>query len=328
MIQAQRDSPHQAQALALSWPRGVLLLLPALVAAASATVPPAPLAYSTAELRPLVAWIALYPDPLLAQVLTAATYPADIEAAARWADEHHYLTGRKLAEAIALDSLPYAPNVQALLPFPSVLQIMASRMAKTQALGQAFLTDQGRVLDVVQELRRVAWDYGFLGAHPRMSVVEGADAIEILPVDPRFVPVPTYRPRQVFAAPVPGVPTGAAFNCDRGVSLDRWFQPGGWGSTTLSWSDHTVMQAKAASERRAPRPREQPQMGRAQELESGDQVDGRHGSFAEIRPVDPEFLSLPGEPPQFGPVPPRPGAPPYSAIYFGFSIRLGHRVEP
>jgi Protein of unknown function (DUF3300) len=88
----------------------------------------APPASSPAELDKLVSRIALYPDPLLAQILAAATYPDQIPDAAKWADEHHYLTGDDLARAITEDHLPWDPSVQALLPFPSVLEMMASDM--------------------------------------------------------------------------------------------------------------------------------------------------------------------------------------------------------
>src|SRR5579885_572730 len=76
-------------------------------------------AYSPAQLDDLVSRIALYPDPLLSQVLAAATYSSDIPEAARWADQHAYLHGDELARAIQDDQLPWDPSVQALLPFPS-----------------------------------------------------------------------------------------------------------------------------------------------------------------------------------------------------------------
>src|SRR5262245_57142499 len=82
--------------------------------------------YSSEQLDRLVSRVALYPDPLLAQVLAAATFPDDIPDAARWADEHHYLSGSQLTQAIEGDKLPWDPSVQALLPFPSVLNAMAS----------------------------------------------------------------------------------------------------------------------------------------------------------------------------------------------------------
>jgi hypothetical protein len=45
--------------------------------------------------------MALYPDPLLGRILAAAIYPDQISDAARWADQHHYLTGQALAHAIS-----------------------------------------------------------------------------------------------------------------------------------------------------------------------------------------------------------------------------------
>src|SRR5580692_2216092 len=106
----------------------------------------APPAYPPSELEQLVSRIALYPDPLLAQVLAAATFPDQIPEAARWADEHHYLTGEQLTEAIAADRLTWDPSVQALLPFPSVLDMMASAMPWTQELGEAFLAQREGVM--------------------------------------------------------------------------------------------------------------------------------------------------------------------------------------
>jgi hypothetical protein len=108
-----------------------------------------PPSYSPAQLDQLVARIALYPDSLLTQVLTAATFPDQIPDAARWADEHHYLTGQALADAIQADQLPWDPSVQALLPFPSVLDMMASDMNWTTDLGNAFLAQQQDVMDAV-----------------------------------------------------------------------------------------------------------------------------------------------------------------------------------
>src|SRR5208337_3293599 len=105
-------------------------------AALSAQAPQAqaPPYYPPQELERLLSPIALYPDPLLAQILTASTFPNDIPDAAQWADQHHYLTGDALAQAIAADQVPWDPSVQALLPFPSVLDMMASDMPWTQEL--------------------------------------------------------------------------------------------------------------------------------------------------------------------------------------------------
>jgi len=72
----------------------------------------------------------------LSQIFAAATFANQIPDAARWADQHHYLTGDALARAISDDHLPWDPSVQALLPFPSVLDMMASDMAWTNELGR------------------------------------------------------------------------------------------------------------------------------------------------------------------------------------------------
>ena len=116
----------------------------------------APGQYPPAELDRLVSRIALYPDPLLAQILAASTFPEQVPDASRWADEHHYLTGEPLARAIADDHLPLDPSVQALLPFPSVLHMMAADMPWTTSLGNAFLDQPQDVTDAAQRLRHEA----------------------------------------------------------------------------------------------------------------------------------------------------------------------------
>src|SRR4029077_12720391 len=128
------------------------------------------------QLDQLVSRIALYPDPLLAQILAAATYPDQIPDAARWADQHHYLNGQALADAIQGDDLPWDPSVQALLPFPSVLQMMASDMNWTTDLGNAFLDQETEVMDAIQRERRKARDYGYLRSNAQ-TVVSGGPYI-------------------------------------------------------------------------------------------------------------------------------------------------------
>jgi Protein of unknown function (DUF3300) len=90
----------------------VALIVPATLARSQA-----PPSYSPDELDKLVSRVALYPDPLLAQVLTAATYPDQIPDAATWADQHHYLTGADLSNAITSDQLPWDPSVQGCFRF-------------------------------------------------------------------------------------------------------------------------------------------------------------------------------------------------------------------
>jgi hypothetical protein len=114
---------------------------------------PPPPVYTSPQLEQLVATIALYPDPLLAQVLTGSTFSTEIPDADGWARAHSYLTGDALARAISEDNLPWDPSVIALLPFPAVLDRMAGDMAWTDELGNAVLADRASVMDAVQDQR-------------------------------------------------------------------------------------------------------------------------------------------------------------------------------
>jgi Protein of unknown function (DUF3300). len=196
--------------------------------------------YPPQELERLVAPIALYPDPLLTQVLAAATYPADIPDAARWADQHHYITGDNLARTIAEDRLPWDPSVQALLPFPSVLDMMARDPGWTNAIGNAFLSQRWDVMEAVQRMRRRARDYGYLRSGGQV-VVNNGPYIEILPANPAYVVVPYYDPLVVYARPRPGFSVGGAINFGYGVSVGPAFRPWGWGGNRVIWNSRNVI---------------------------------------------------------------------------------------
>jgi hypothetical protein len=203
---------------------------------------PPPPPQSPAQLDQLVSRIALYPDPLVAQVLAGATYPEQIPDAARWADQHHYLTGQALANAITSDQLPWDPSVQALLPFPSVLDTMASDMNWTTALGNAFLAQQQDVMDAVQRERKKAYDYGYLRTNAQI-VVGAGPYITIMPANPNYVVVPYYDPAIVFFAPRPGFFIGGGIRFGFGVSLGVAFAPWGWGPGfygRFDWGRHAV----------------------------------------------------------------------------------------
>jgi hypothetical protein len=228
----------------------VSLQLVLVLAAAAAAAPPvlaqAPLpataapSYDSAELDRIVSPIALYPDPLLAQVLAAATYPSDIQDAARWADDHHYLTGTRLTDAIAADHLPWDPSVQALLPFPSVLRMMGGDMPWTEELGNAFLAQHADVMDAVQRMRQTAERYGYLRSNSQMTVSNGP-YIDIEPLDAAYIPVPYYDPLIVFAPPRPGFVVGTAIHVRSRVWVGATFAPWGWGFTRFAWPSHSVI---------------------------------------------------------------------------------------
>lgn len=198
-----------------------------------------PPSFAPAQLDQLVGRIALYPDSLLSQVLAAATYPDQIPDAAKWADQHHYLQGQGLADAIQGDQLPWDPSVQALLPFPSVLDTMASDLNWTRDLGNAFLAQQQDVMDALQRERHKAQQYGYLRSNDQV-VVGGGPYVTIAPVNPGFVVVPYYDPGIVYFAPRPGFFVGGGIRFGFGVGIGGFFRPWGWGYSRFDWGGHRV----------------------------------------------------------------------------------------
>ena len=167
------------------------------------------------QLDNLVSQIALYPDPLLAQIFAASAFPDQIVAAAQGSGG------------------PFDPSVEALMQYPSVLQMMASNPNWTQALGQAVVQNEGAVMDAIQNLRREAQQYGYLQSGPQMQVMDNGGYIDIEPVD-GYMYLPIYDPYVVFAQPRPGFFVGGAIRF--GGSF-RWV--GGYNS--FNWRNHQVL---------------------------------------------------------------------------------------
>ena len=195
--------------------------------------------FAPPQLDRMVSRIALYPDPLLAQTLAAATFPDQVPDASYWADEHRDMTGVELADTIQDDQLPWDPSVQALLPFPAVLHMMASDMNWTTDLGNAFLGQQQEVMYAVQRMRQRARDYGYLRTGPQIIVSSGP-FITIMPARVDYVVVPTYDPVVVYERPRPGFFIGAAIGFRFGVSLGVAYRPWGWGYNRIAWDRRVV----------------------------------------------------------------------------------------
>jgi hypothetical protein len=191
------------------------------------------------QLDRMVSRIALYPDPLLAQTLAAATFPDQIPDASYWADEHRDMHGNELADEIQDDQLPWDPSVQALLPFPAVLHMMASDMNWTTDLGNAFLGQQQEVMYAVQRMRQRARDYGYLRTGPEI-IVGGGPYITILPARVDYVVVPYYDPVVVYERPRPGFFIGGAIGFRFGVVLGASYRPWGWGYNRIAWDRRVV----------------------------------------------------------------------------------------
>lgn len=202
--------------------------------------PPGPM-FTAQQLDSMVARIALYPDPLLAHILVASTYWSEIPQAAEWANAHAYIHGEELAAAIRADNLSWDPAVIALLPFPSILNMMARDMSWTQQLGTAVLNQREDVMEAVQRLRRQAFQYGYLKSNPYAYVRNDAGYITIEPVNPEYIYLPEYDPALVFAPPRPGFAIGAAIRFGPAIVLGGAFTPWGWAQVGFLWGRHDIV---------------------------------------------------------------------------------------
>ena len=168
-----------------------------LVAPAFAQAPvQAQRAYSQAELDRMLAPVALYPDPLLSQVLMAATYPAEVMEAAQWSRAHPGLQGDDAVRAAA--DQDWDPSVKSLLAFPQLLARMDENIEWTQSLGDAFLGQEPLVMDTVQQLRRRAYAQGNLRSDERIHVQPQGEIIVIAPAVAEVVYLPYYDPLVVY----------------------------------------------------------------------------------------------------------------------------------
>src|SRR5271154_1223926 len=193
------------------------------------------------QLQSVVAPIALYPDSLVAQILSAATFPDQVANADYWLQQNKTLTGSALMTAV--NSQNWDPSVKALTQFPSVLHNMAQNLAWTSQLGEDYHNQQADVMTAIQTLRAKAKAAGNLKSGPQITVVQQSpQTIVIQPTNPQIVYVPQYNPTVIYGTPyvVPGystadvVATGVlAFGA--GLAIGAMMSGGyGWGYS--SWN--------------------------------------------------------------------------------------------
>jgi hypothetical protein len=159
--------------------------------------------FSEEELDQMMAPIALYPDSLLAQILMAATYPADVAEAVEWSKNNPDQDGDTAVDAV--QEKTWDPSVMSLAAFPQVLTMMGEQPDWVQNVGDAFLADSETVMDTVQNLRKKAKDEGNLETTEQQKVVVEQPSstetiIVIEPASPQIIYVPTYNPMYVYGA--------------------------------------------------------------------------------------------------------------------------------
>jgi hypothetical protein len=182
---------------------------PASTPAADSGNPTEPAPMSATDLQSLVAPIALYPDALVAQILTGSTFPDQVAIADYWVQQNKSLTGSALMQAV--DKQSWDPSVKALTEFPSVLDNMAKNLSWTSSLGEAYHNQQAEVMTAVQTLRAQAKAKGNLKSSPQVTVVQQSpQVIVIQPANPQIVYVPQYNPAVIYGTPyvTPGYSAG------------------------------------------------------------------------------------------------------------------------
>jgi hypothetical protein len=196
----------------------------------------------------LLAPIALYPDALLAQVLTSATSPGQVTEMNKWMQQNQKLRGTELQEAAQKKG--FDASFVALALFPDVLNLMASQIDWTTEVGTAFLSDPKGVMNSVQQLRAQAQLAGNLKSTPQQSVAaetqNGQQIIVIQPANPQVVYVPVYNPQTVYYPPPPSATTvllafGVGIAIGAAMNNNAHYPPYGWGVWGMGWGTSTVV---------------------------------------------------------------------------------------
>jgi hypothetical protein len=205
----------------------LLCVLAGIPARAQYAAPPPMPAYETLsaqQMDQLLGPIALYPDPLIAQILPAATLPTQIVLADR------YVTGG--GDPSQIEQQPWDASVQAVAHYPNVLKWMDDNLSWTTALGQAFINQQQDVMDSIQRLRATAQSLGNLQSTPQQQVEEDDGTIDIVPADPDMIYVPDYSPNTVYFQNGYGAPF---------ITFGIGFPIGIWLNHDFDWHHHNVI---------------------------------------------------------------------------------------
>ncbi|MBS0197421.1 MAG: DUF3300 domain-containing protein [Planctomycetes bacterium] len=239
---------------------------PSLAGASLAWQPPAPQAAPSAdEMDKLTAPIALYPDALIAQMLMCAQNPKQVKEVDAWIKSNATIQGTAAQEAAQAKG--FEASFIALVPFPQVMNMMATQLDWTTKLGQAFAADKKPVFDSIQRLRAKAKATGNLVSTPQQEVVvkpssSGGEIIVIQPANPQIVYVPQYNTTTVYTQPPPpagstagaalvgfttGVIIGAAVN-DHNDYYYGWGYHGG-SCSSEGWDEYSNYRQDMANDR-------------------------------------------------------------------------------
>jgi uncharacterized membrane protein YgcG len=187
-------------------------------------------ALSAEQMDNLLAPIALYPDPLLAQVFPASTFVDQIDQAARWLRGHNN-------NSAGVDNQSWDVAVKSVAHYPQIIYMMSDKLDWTTALGQAYVNQSTDVLTSVQRLRARAKSAGYLATTPQQTVIVEKEVIKIVPAQPQVIYVPTYNPQVVYVQSGPStgeVIAAAAITFGVGLAIGAWL------NNDCNWYSHTV----------------------------------------------------------------------------------------
>ncbi len=202
------------------------------------------------QLDSLVAPIALFSDPLLAQTLAASTYPLEVIQMQQWVDRNKELKDKALADAVAKQ--PWDPSVQSLAAVPEVLTRLSSNIQWTTDLGNAYLDQPKDVMDAVQRMRVKAQGTGNLKTSSQQvvqtrTVSSGQQVVYIEPASTETVYVPSYDPQVVYGPPAypyypysyPGYYAGMGLAFGTGLLMGSYWG-GNWGDCDWNGGDINI----------------------------------------------------------------------------------------
>ncbi len=178
----------------------------------------------------LLAPIALYPDPLLAQILPASTFVDDVDAAARYLRANNNKADKVEGES-------WDVSVKSVAHYPTVVFMMADKIDWTTALGHAWVLQSNDVLDSVQRLRGRANEAGNLETTPQQTVIVEKEVIKIVPAQPQVIYVPTYSPEVVYVKSGPSTGTVIAATV---IAFGAGLAIGAWLNNDCDWYGRRV----------------------------------------------------------------------------------------
>ena len=204
------------------------------------------------QLEQMVAPIALYPDALVAQVLAAATYPAQVVGADHWLQAQGYASPDQIA--YGADMQAWDPSVKALTAFPQVVAQMDHDLQWTTDLGNAYYNQPQDVLQTIQVLRQRAQAAGNLQTTPQEAVSYNQGYIQLAPVNPQVVYVPAYNPWDVYGQPIQpysgfsllgsleSLAGSSPVRFGLGIAMSAFSHtPFGWAGWALNWLTQAVL---------------------------------------------------------------------------------------